>query len=358
MTSRERITAALEHRPPDRTPIFEYCLYSPVADALLGRTYGGDPGNWPSLLDELGWEGAVHRSAADILDLAEALGHDMVYVLPNPTPPGSRDPDASPRPVPGPDPVENLQARNRYAAQCIPGDPDDAFLVYILLKERMDERGIGLPIIAPAYAHGVWTDVDLMQTMLIEPEVAHEHFRLASRRSLAQTEKYLALGIDQIGVGGDFSGTRLLISPECYRQFIVPEVRRVSRRVHEAGAWAINASDGDLWPVIDDFLLGCEVDGYLEIDMFAGMDLGRLKQSYGDRITLYGNLDCGNILSFTSPDEVARHTRRALEAGMGGGGHILCASNAISASVPLENYLAVIAAYRDMFGLPALALPS
>jgi len=184
--------------------------------------------------------------------------------------------------------------------------------------------------------------------------VAHGHFALATRRSLAAAEKYIALGLDQIGVGGDFAGNRPLISPRAYREFIVPEVRTLSRRVHAAGLWAVNASDGNLWPVLDDFLLGCEVDGYLEIDLHAGMDLRRLKAAYGDRVALYGNLDCGNILSFGSPEDVRRHTLDCLEAGMGRGGHILCASNAITASVPLHNYLAVVGAYREMFGLPAI----
>lgn len=98
------------------------------------------------------------------------------------------------------------------------------------------------------------------------------------------------------------------------------------------------------------------MDGYLEIDFHAGMDLRKLKAQYGERITFYGNLDCGNILSFGTPDEVRRRTIECLEAGMGNGGHILTVSNAITAAVPLENYLAVVAAYRDTFGLPALAL--
>ena len=87
----------------------------------------------------------------------------------------------------------------------------------------------------------------------------------------------------------------------------------------------MNSSDGNLWPVLDDFLFGCEVDGYLEIDRHAGMDMGRLKSACGGRITLYGNLDCGNILSFGTPGDVAAHVIGCLEAGMGGGGHILCA---------------------------------
>lgn len=358
MTSRERVEAALRHDEPDRTPVFEYVLLSPLADRLLGRRYAADPANWSAALGGMGWEAAVRQNALDRLDLAERLGHDMMYVTPNPLPPAPPGGPARPAPEPPEDPVERVRRRNEAAAQATPRPHDDALRVYEVLKAEMARRGTDLPILAPAWSHGVWTDVALMQTMVLAPEVAHGHFAQATRRSLAAADAYIARGIDQVGVGGDFAGNRPLISPDAYRTFIVPEIRKVTRRIHAAGRWAVNASDGDLWSVIDDFLIGCEVDGYAEIDFHAGMDLARLKAAYGDRITLYGNLDCGNVLSFGSTDDVRRHTLECLEAGLGGGGHILCVSNAITASVPLGNYVAVVAAYRERFGLPALALPA
>ena len=357
MTSRERIEAALRHQEPDRTPVFEYVLLSPAADALLGRPYAGDPANWPALLREKSWQEAVKQSAVDQFDLASLLGHDMMYVVPNPLP-GVTDTGMHPAPAePSEDPVACVAERNKAAAQESPAPPEESLLVYRLLKEEMTRRDLDLPLLAPAYQHGVWTDVDLMMTMLIAPEAAHEHFALATRRAMAQVKAYVALGIDQIGVGGDFAGNRCIIAPEAYRRFIVPEVRKVAERVHEAGLWAVNASDGNLWPVIGDFLYGCGVDGYLEIDLQAGMDLAQLKAAHGDRITFYGNLDCGNVLSFGTPEDVARHARECLEKGLGNGGHILCASNAITASVPLPNYLAIVNTYRDMFALPAFPMP-
>ena len=356
MTSRERIHAALSHKSPDRTPVFEYVLLSPLADRLLGRPYAGDDAHWQALVCEKGWEAAVRQAATDRLDLACLLGHDMLCVNPLLSKPTAA-PASSPETV-SEDPVERVKQRNQICKQCSPYPADERLLIYVHLKEEMQRRGTDLPILAPAYAHGVWTDVDLMQTMLLAPDVAHEHFSLATRRALASIKRYVSLGIAQIGVGGDFAGNKLLISPQAYREFIVPEVRTLSRRIHAAGVWAITASDGNLWPVIEDFLFGCEVDGYLEIDLHAGMDLRRLKETYGDRITLYGNLDCGNILSFGTVSEVRRHTIECLEAGMGNGGHILCASNAITASVPLQNYVAMVGAYRDMFGLPRLRLPT
>jgi uroporphyrinogen decarboxylase-like protein len=368
MTPRERLNAALQHQQPDRTPYFEYVLLSPLADRFLGRTYGGDPVHWDSLVSELGWEEAVRRNAADRVELAVRLEHDLIYATPVPPPPSPQQPSsassaAPPPPSPAPsttsapersdDPVANLQRRNQAAAAAGPPS-DDPLLIYVHLREEMEQQGIDLMLLAPGYGHGVWTDVDLMQSMILDPEVAYRHFHLATRSGLALIDRYHALSIEQVGVGGDFAGNRPIISPTAYRQFIVPEVARLSRRLHELGMYAVNASDGDLWPVIDDFLLGCEVDGYLEIDQYAGMDLPRLKEQFGDTITLYGNLDCGTVLSFATPDEIRRHVIDCLDAGQGNGGHIFCASNAITASVSLENYLAAISAYRDYFSLPQL----
>jgi uroporphyrinogen-III decarboxylase len=366
MTSRERVAAAFGHREPDRTPIFEYVLLPPLAEQLLGRPfveYLGGMEPWLSMAREIGFEPALRRYARDRLELACRLGHDLLCVSPNPVPGAAYfyDPlaelGARFEVRTEEDPVELLRARNRKVSETMLGElPPDSYLVYDFLREEMRRLELDLPILAPAYFHGIWTDSDLMQAMILEPDVAREHFRLATERALKVIDDYAQLRIDLIGIGGDFAGTRLLISPDSYREFIVPEVRACARRVRAAGARSVNASDGDLWPVIDDFLLGCKVDAYLEIDLGAGMDLGRLKRLYGKRITFLGNMDCGRILSFASPEEVARVTLDILEAGWGDGGHVFTASNAITASVPTANYLAMVNAYRARFGLTTLTL--
>jgi hypothetical protein len=362
MTPRGRIEAAFRHGAPDRTPVFEYVLLSPIADRVLGRPYAdyaggvGDAERWSLEARERGWRKALESYVRDRLDLAAALGHDMLYVCPSPLPEreaaAARSGAAAPVEDGPDDPVERVRLAVARGEGESPGLREENLLVYRLLNDEMRARGIDLPVMAPAYAHGIWTNVDLMQTMLLAPEVARSHFALATRRALSWIESYLSLGITLIGVGGDFAGNRPLISPELYRQFIVPEVRTCARRIHGGGALAVNASDGDLWSVIDDFLLGCEVDGYLEIEMRAGMDLARLRERFGGRVTFLGNMDCGSVLSFSPVDEVRRATRECLEAGRGGG-HVFCASNAITASVRWENYVAMVNEYRAMFGVPA-----
>ena len=324
MNSRERIQAAFEHRQPDRTPIFEYVLQPPVADAILGRPYAIDE-RWDPLVREIGWEAAVRQQAEDIADLALKLGHDMAYVCPVPPPPASAPQAASLAPS-FEDPVEELHWRVSQPESALRDEPH---LIYTLVREAFARRDLDLPLFAPNYGHGIWVDVALMQTMLLEPELAHGYFQRVTRRCLAVADQYRQLGIEIIGVGGDFAGNRgPVISPAMYREFVVPGVREVARRVRDNGAWSINASDGNLWPVIDDFLLTCEVDAYTEIDLRAGMELGLLKARFGDRITFLGNLDCANLLSFGTPEQVRAHTVECLRQGWGQGGHIVCCNNA------------------------------
>jgi hypothetical protein len=360
MTSRERIAAALNHRDPDRTPYFEYLLLNPVSSTLLGHQfvdYAGDMDAWNAFAGEVGWERALRQYAADRVELAAILEQDMMHVVMNPAAPMD-DRGADPPPNPEQwtdDPVQNMidsnNAKEEQLANLNGSAFEDSFLVYAFIKEEMQKKGMDLPIMGPVCGHGVWTNVDLMQTMMLEPEIAHRHYSLVTEYSGKVVRKYVELGIDQIIVGGDFAGNRLIISPECYRTFIVPEVKKLSRIIRQSGRYSINASDGNLWPVIEDYLIECEVDGCIEIDMHAGMDLGELKRLYGDRITLYGNMDCGNVLSFCTPGEIRRHTINCIEKGWGNGGHIFCASNAISKSISVENYMAMVGAYREYFNL-------
>jgi len=366
MTSRERVELSFKHKEPDRTPLFEYVLLPPIADEILKRTmveYMSDKELWFRFVKEYGLENAVKKYVEDRIDLSEILGHDMLYLCPNPVPDqiyfydpleeiGLRFKIKAED-----DPVERLIERNKRVKDLLFNEyPEESFLVYHFAKQEMSRRGLDLPILAPAYFHGIWTDADLMQVMVLEPEIAKEHFSLATKRAIKLIDVYISMGIDQIGIGGDFAGKQLLISPEAYRRFIMPEVRKCARRIHEGGRYSVNASDGNLWSVIEDFLIGCDVDAYLEIDMSAGMDLRKLKKLYGNRVLLFGNMDCGTVLSFYDETEIRRITFEILEAGWGDGGHIFTASNAITESVPLKNYLAMVNAYKEYFNLPPVGI--
>lgn len=367
MSLNKRMDETLKHRSADRTPFFEYVLHSPIADYILGRPFHDYEGNmeqWCLYAGEVGWEKAVRQYAVDRVDIAEKLGHDLIYGVPSPLPAeverlsSKSESDTSTghfHRYLADDPVATIQKRIEHDMVTLESPTNtDAFVVYELIKEELERRGYGALLLAPAYFHGVWTDVDLMMTMVLSPETAHKHYEIATKKALRYVNEYLRIGVELIGVGGDFAGNRPIISPESYRSFIMPEIKKVSDIIHEAGNYSVNTSDGNLWPVIDDFLIGCGTDGYLEIDANAGMTLKELKLAYGDRITFFGNMDCGLVLSFSSPEEIREKTIQCLKDGYGNGGHVFCVSNAITASVPLKNYMAMVNAYKDYYDLPRI----
>lgn len=364
MTSKERVSAAFAHRAADRTPIFEYVILGKIGSRILKKKYrffDGEGGDWYGYVKEIGFEPSLREYVRNKVALCKALGHDLMYLVPNPVLGGKRvsinvleegcfDTD---------NPEEIVRLRNNQRKEALQKnllEPDDSFLVYEFINEEMKRQETELDIFAPDYFHGVWTDTAIMETMLLNEELAYEHFAICTEIALLRLHKLKDFGIRLVGLGGDFSGTRPLISPACYRKYIVPEVKKCADSAHRKGMWTVNASDGDLWSVIDDFLIGTASDAYMEIDAAAGMDLRRLKKEYGDQITFMGNMDCGSVLSFASPEEIAKLTIECLKAGEGNGGHIFTASNAITDSVPIENYFAMVNAYRDYFNMQRLTI--
>jgi hypothetical protein len=347
---------------PDRTPIFEYVLLNPLASVFAGGQYlhyDNEHGGFVDYAKEQGLDKAVRRYAKDRARISHTLGHDLMYVIPNPILQRSQK-VAYPNFNEGcdwSDPVSVIETRNKYYRFGIENETRDSqsMLVYGHIREECAAYGLDLPFFAPAYSHGIGVDVDLMQAMALCPEVTAENFRLRTEMAKKSIDAYIENGIRIIGVGGDFAGNRPLISPKMYREQIVPEVKKTADYIHAKGGYAVNASDGDLWSVIDDFLVGCGVDAYMEMDRHAGMEIARLIARFGDKITFFGDIDCGNTLSFSSPEQIRKDAIRCLDEGRAGS-HVFTPGNAITGSIPLENYLAMVNGYREYWGLPEVEI--
>jgi len=99
-------------------------------------------------------------------------------------------------------------------------------------------------------------------------------------------------------------------------------------------------SDGDFWPVADDLFLTAGVDGWMETDRSAGMDLRRLRETYPD-VTIQGNIRV-QVLHQGTVDDVIRETMECLEVAHDLGGVMVGASNLIMPGTPPDNTLAML----------------
>lgn len=362
MTSRERVLKAYRHEEVDRTPIGEmYEIAPPTREVILGKPCGFV--ERMEMLRDADWITIVENEAREIIEIAEKLGFDMIGVRRNISPNFER-----PKPIskykwetgttihqhyPESGITRAYAKANPSASERageVPSVPEPEFYVFRRVKELMKEKGIELAIFSPVYGIPVATLGDRLEWFCTQPEKLHQFYDGCTQNVISSARKLVAMGADIIGLGGDLASDKgPMISPKHYREFIMPQIREQADALHEVGAFVNNTSDGDLWPIIDDFLIGTHVDGFGEIDKAAGMGLKRLKRGYGDRICFVGNLDIRWAFTGGTPEACKREIIKCIEAGWGKGGHIICTSNLVHKDVKPENYLAAIDAYHEYF---------
>ncbi len=143
--------------------------------------------------------------------------------------------------------------------------------------------------------------------------------------------------------------TGLLCSPRVLRRYLFPWMRKIAALCEQKDIPFIYHSDGRLWEVLDD-LLELGVNALQPIEPNA-MDIRELKQAYGGRLCLVGNVDV-DVLARKKPDEIYEITVGLIRDIGPGGGYCVGSGNTVPRYVPLENYCAMLRAVRDHGGYP------
>lgn len=193
---------------------------------------------------------------------------------------------------------------------------------------------------------------NLLMNFLTEPEFAHQLMDKVLAVNLKIARNALSAGADIIILGDDYAGNNgPLFSPAVFKEFILPRLQQMVDLIHEEGGKVIKHSDGNLWPILD-MIVDTGIDGLNPIEPIAGMDIGLVKEKYGKRLCLVGNIDCAHLLPNGSIAEVENAVRECIRKASPGGGHIISSSNSIHSSVKPENYLAMIRSVQKYGNYP------
>lgn len=95
-----------------------------------------------------------------------------------------------------------------------------------------------------------------------------------------------------------------------------------------------------------EMMIEAGIDGWQGIQPSIGMDMRMLKERFGDRISLWGGVDCETLVAGT-PDDVRREAKYALENAKAGGGMVLVSGNTLMVGVKYENYQAMLETLRE-----------
>jgi uroporphyrinogen decarboxylase len=339
MNSRERVITALQRRQPDRVPLFECVIDAGVMDAIL-------PGcDYYAFNEFVGLDNVSQnrsswsRDNVDMIDEERGLFRDKWGVI------RAFGPESTPAPIEGP--IKSPADLKRYE----PPDPeaDDVLghLPEIVARYKGKKAVTAIcrdAFFNPAFLRGT---SQFLMDMVDNPRLVHELIEVALSYDIRAMQRMVEAGVDVVVFGDDYADKNsTLMSPAHFKQFILPGLKRCIDAAHDAGAYVVKHTDGNIMPVID-MIVATGPDALNPLEPQAGMDIGRVKRDYGDRVALIGNIDCGYLLSAAPVEEVRRVTRETIELAAPGGGYCLSSSNSIHSSVKPENFMAMVNTLRE-----------
>ena len=304
LTPRERAIVALEGKQPDFVPTFELAFHETERD-FDGRAFFGmakGPG-----LDAVPYEQAIVNNARLHVDIARRFEHSIVCLT------GAK-----------PQLFRDYEQGMSDLVRAVKEIAGDEFLVMChgdatyAIPTGTDMMEFSLRIVQ---------DFDGMK---VEAE-------RKVRDKLAQCKKLLAAGMDGFILCDDYAfNSGPFLSPDMFGQLVAPYLKMLVAGQREMGAWVIKHTDGNIMPVID-MIVDAEPHALHSIDPMAGMDIKVVKERYGDRVAICGNVQCDYMQTGT-PEQIRESCEYCLKWAKPGGGYLFTTSNTVFRGMPLASY--------------------
>lgn len=182
----------------------------------------------------------------------------------------------------------------------------------------------------------------LLEKFYTDPEFVERIFDVCVDYYMKITEIAIEEGVDVVFTADDIafkSGT--FVRPELFKDFWLPRMKKIIKLGRDAGLPIMFHSCGNVTAVMDDFIMQLDTDVLNPIEPYS-MDIFAIKERYGDRLGLSGNIDIAGPLAFGTPDEVREEVRTKMAKLKPGGRYILSTNHSVMDDIPPENYRAML----------------
>jgi len=135
-----------------------------------------------------------------------------------------------------------------------------------------------------------------------------------------------------------------------FEELCQPFLKQRVAQVKQHTSQVVFHNCGNNIPLMEMFI-DAGIDCYQSLQTTAGMEVGLLKERFGDDLAFWGGVPL-ELLIDGEADEVRTAVREAMEAGAPGGGFILGPSHSIAMNTKYENFMAMLDEFdrlRDQF---------
>ncbi len=326
MSKRERVYKALQLKTPDRVPGAELVIDDELISEMTGK-------------ENIDYQ--------DHIVFREWLGIDAVCVAPVRQEESLKDmaPGAGTSREDGLDEAVDRYLEGEY--DCTPLENyrrESDLFVFALLNGSLGElsRAIGFE--------------NLMVSLARDPEGVKRQLHKLGEKNIGVAKEAAARGAEAVIIGDDIAYRQgPFISPEIMRRVIFPAWEGETKAMKNMGLPVVLHTEGYLNPLLPD-LVGL-FDGLHSLEPASGMSLTEVKEKYGDRLCLMGNVDLTILNSGEAEAEEAeeaeeleklrRVVKETIQAGAPGGGYIFGTTGGLHAGLSLKKVQAMYRFARE-----------
>lgn len=334
----DRFFAAVRLEQPDRVPLFDFLFQQPLYEVLIGRR-------------------PEAYNARDAVECALALDNDGVWV-PFGAFSGFRPErladdiyvdewgvtyqnTSSSWPIDAP--IDYPIASRADLAGYRPPDPTlPGRTAEIDTAVAMDNGGIAIIGGVSGPFTNTWLLMGYEQicyALYDDPALLTELFQISNEYNSEAARLSVEAGCQAIFISDDLGDScRGFMRLPQFREYLLPSLAELAETIDGLGVPVLLHSCGHVTAYLDD-LAQTKIAAVHPLQRTAGMDLRAVKEGYGDRFCIIGNVDSSRTLPFGTPEEVAAETREAIDIAAPGGGFILASDHSLHDGIPVENIL-------------------
>lgn len=332
MDSRQRVLTVIEGKIPDRVPLCELIIdkrviksinpdwsYADIAEETVDMVLT----NTPSLL---------YRK--EIIDDAKGIFKNEWGII--------RQESAQSVSMPISGPIKSMEDLKNYKVP----DPNDDFR-YIELNSLLDRfkgrKAVGMHLHDvfnyPYYLRGM---EEFLMDLVSNKDLVKKLIDITLDHNIVIAKNAIKMGADFIVLGDDYGMTTgPMFSPKTFEELLLPGFGTIVSEIKKSGGFVVKHCCGNINSLLD-MLVDTGIDVIHPLDKTAGMDIGAVQEKYMKKITVMGGIDCGNLLTNKTMEDVIEETKKLLRDVSSKGRHIISSSNTIHPKVKPENYLAMV----------------
>jgi len=366
MTHRERYMAAIHHEEPDRVPIYAG-LDAKFKEMLTGRRHA-------SSKSYIGGGVTVAKEAKmtdyEVLEWNQKLSNDAIrrlgtdafivsdyWLWPRGYEPRYLDEHTfvdwwgkTYRLLPKVGTnywIDGIIKTEEDLDEFVPPDPDEINYDLVDFAVR-DARDGDYPVIGAVHLAGMFPYLMMggldrfCINLYARPRFTGRVLDMVAEVQTEIAKNIIDRGVDIIAETDDIAGVDgPFWPPEIMRRHIWPPIKRLADHCHRRGVPYLKHTDGDIMPVLEEFIDFCGFDGLNPIEPQC-MDMAEVKRRFGRRLYLRGNVDITWVIPYGAEEDVRRDVRRAIDQGAKGGGFVLSESNSFHPNCKFENILTYV----------------